>query len=120
MKVLGIDERNVVKERDGGNFIVFIYEGGPEAHTSWSVDSYLLTEADLPSVWGWLSENLPVDSCWSLGVVEKPAQPSADTEVSISWVVGGDVLNRDADDREPQEQRLAEEMMARRHRLTLT
>jgi hypothetical protein len=120
MKVIGIDERIVLRERDGGNFILFVYVGGPEAHTSWSVDSYLFTEADLPSVWCWLGENLPVDSCWSLGVVEQPAHPSTDTEVSISWVVGGDVLNRDADDREPAEQQLAEEMLARRHRLTLT
>ena len=42
MKVDGIDERNLVGVRDGGNF-VFIYEGG-DGPTSWSVDSYLLSE----------------------------------------------------------------------------
>jgi hypothetical protein len=56
MRVQGIDERNLVEVRDGGNFVVFIYEGSDE--TSWSVNSYLLTDADLPSVLRWLGDNL--------------------------------------------------------------
>ena len=119
MKVDGIDERNLVGVRDGGNFVVFIYEGGDEPLRSWSVDSYLLSDADLPSVLGWLGDNLPVNCCWSLGVVEQPERPTAKTDIHIFWVVGGDVLNFDAAKREPDEQRLAEEMLARRHRLTL-
>jgi hypothetical protein len=119
MKVDGIDERNLVGVRDGGNFVVFIYEGGDELLRSWSVDSYLFSDADLPSVLGWLGDNLPVNCCWSLGVVEQPERPTAKTDIHISWVVGGDVLNCDAARREPGDQQLAEEMLARRHRLTL-
>jgi hypothetical protein len=117
MKVDGIDERNLVGVRDGGNFVVFIYEGSDD--TSWSVDSYLLTDADLPSVLRWLGDNLPVNCCWSLGVVEQPERPTPDTDVHISWVVGGDVLNWAAAQRDPEAQRMAHEMQARRHRLTL-
>jgi hypothetical protein len=119
MKVDGIDEQNLSGVRDGGNFVVFIYEGGDDPLTSWSVDSYLLSDADLPSVLGWLGDNLPVNCCWSLGVVEQPERPTAKTDIHISWVVGGDVLNLERRNREPDEQRLAEEMLARRHRLTL-
>ncbi len=112
-----IDERMLTRERDGGNFLVVIYEGGNHAnlHTSWSVDSYLLTQADLPSVFHWLREKLPQDCCWSLGVVEEPHRPTPVTEVNISWVVGSDVLNRDPERLSANERRLAEEMLTRRH-----
>lgn len=117
MDAHGIDERNLVGERDGANFLVFIYEGGVNADlgTSWSVDSYLLTHADLPGVFRWLRENLPRDCCWSLGVVEEPRTPTPETEVSISWVVGSDVLNRDPRNLDANERRIAEEMLTRRH-----
>jgi len=120
VQVERIDERRVADEREGGNFVVFIYEGGDEGFRSWSVDSYLLTHADLAGVFAWLGDNLPVGCCWSLGVVKQPERPTEDTDVTLSWVVGGDVLNISSTTREPGEQRLAEEMLRRRHRLTLT
>jgi hypothetical protein len=72
MRATGIDERCLVREGVGGNFLVFIYEGVDNPGWSWSVDSYLLTDTDLPHVLQWLHQNLPVDSCWSLGVVLDP------------------------------------------------
>lgn len=71
MVVTGIDERCMVGERIGGNFVVFIYEG-PDEDPGASVDSYLLTDAGLPEVMRWLQGNLPVNSCWSLGVRGTP------------------------------------------------
>jgi hypothetical protein len=118
--VAGIDERHVVGERIGANFVVFIYEGGDAPQRSWSVDSYLLSGRDLPSVLGWLADSLPVDCCWSLGVVEEPEWPTAETDIRVSWISGGDVLNIAPSQRDPHEQRLADEMLARRHRPMIT
>lgn len=116
MKVEGIDERALSREHDGGNFLVFIYEGSGDPRTgSWSVDSYLLTDADLAAVFGWLRENLPVNCCWSLGVVMKPDAPTIESDLSVSWIVGSDVLNMDGHHWTPKERRLAESMLARRH-----
>lgn len=119
MKVEGIDERNLLHDGPGGNFVVFIYEGGNEHTSSWSVDSYLFTDAGLPDVLRWLSDNLPMECCWSLGVVTTPEWPTPETEVDVSWVVGADVLNTDPRHRTEDEQRLAVEMLARRHRVAL-
>ena len=106
-------------ERNGAHFVVFIYYGGGAPHRSWAVDSLLLTDADLSEVLRWLTENLPTDSCWSLGLVRDPAQPSAESDVDVSWIVGSDVLNMDPSDRSSDQQRIADEMLARRHRVTL-
>jgi hypothetical protein len=114
MQVHGFDERHVVCEGIGGNFVVFIYEGGEE-HPGASVDTYLLTDADLPGVLRWLQEALPINSCWSLGVVGEPASPTPESPLRISWIVGADVLNMAPGDRDPREQGLADEMLARRH-----
>ncbi len=128
MQVEGIDERRLGRERNGAAFLVFIYEGGDDVvhrgadgpwMTSWSVDSLLLTDGDLPSALRWLGENLPANCCWSLGVVVTPDEPTTETELAVSWVVGSDVLNLAPYLRSPEEQRLAEEMLARRHRVTL-
>lgn len=119
MRATRIDERNVVGEGIGGNFVVFVYEGSDEQPAT-SVDSFLLTEAHLPDVLLWLKETLPLNSCWSLGVVEEPERPTARSDLRISWVVGADVLNISPPGHiEPRERRLAEEMLARRHRVTL-
>ena len=70
MRVTGIDERNLVRDTPGADFVVFIYTGGDASgSSSWSVDSLLLTGTDIPQVLHWLRQNLPTDSCWSLGVV---------------------------------------------------
>ena len=119
MRVQGIDERNLARERNGANFVVFIYYGGDGPTTSWAVDSLLITDADLSEVLHWLTENLPTGSCWSLGLVRDPAQPSTESDVDVSWIVGSDVLNIAADNRSADQQRIAEEMLARRHRVTL-
>lgn len=112
MKVTEIDERNLDCERTGGNFVVFAYEGGGD-NRSWSVDSYLLTEAHLSQVLSWLTDNLPAGSCWALGVVEDPSDPTPRSDLRVSWVVGADVLNQSG--LSPEEQRVAEAMIARRH-----
>ena len=65
---------------------------------------------------GWPTTS-PLDCCWSLGVVEEPERPTVGSDLKISWIVGDDVLN--ASERGPDEQRLAEEMLARRHRVAL-
>jgi hypothetical protein len=117
MRVTGFDERHLVRETIGANFVVFIYEGRPQYGSSWSVDSRLLTDTDVPEVLGWLKENLPTDSCWSLGIVLNPAQPTPDSDLTVAWVVGADVLNMG--EWEPQHRRLAEEMLARRHRVEM-
>lgn len=126
MRVAGVDERMLEGERDA-EFLVFIYEGGDHAGYSWSVDSYLFAEADLPDVLMWMRENLPVNCCWSLGVVQRPRPVAADfatwpyrVEVlriptfDVAWIVGGDVLNFDPATRSPEEERLAQTMLARR------
>lgn len=117
MQVQGIDERHLTHERNGAPFVVFIYDGGGP-HSSWGVDSRLITDADLSEVLRWLTENLPTDSCWSLGLVREPAQPTTESDLGVSWIVGSDVLNRDPADRSSDEQRIAQEMLARRHHVT--
>lgn len=125
MQVQGLDERRLVSEHNGGHFVVFIYtdDGTPQTSrsvTSWAVDSLLITDAALSEVLRWLTEKLPTDSCWSLGVVREPAQPSPVTGMDVSWIVGSDVLNISPSDRSPDQQRIAEEMLARRHQVALT
>lgn len=105
MRATGIDERNLVQEGRGANFVVFIYEGGDAPNTSWSVDSLLLTDTDVPQVLDWLRESLPADSCWSLGVVLDPAVPTAESDLSVRWIVGADVLNMAPRHRSPVEKR---------------
>jgi len=91
MQVMGIDERQLRGEDTGVNFIVFIYEGGDDpnmpssvdGHKSWSVDSYLLTDADLTEVLAWLGENLPRNACYAVGVVIDPPSPTASSEVDV-------------------------------------
>lgn len=124
MQVQGIDERRLASERNGGHFVVFIYTDGgasqmPGTETSWAVNSLLITDAAMPEVLHWLRENLPSDSCWSLGLVRYPAIPSTETDVDVAWIVGSDVLNMSPRDRSPDQQRIAEEMMARRGQVPL-
>ena len=125
MRVQGIDERRLSRERDGADFVVFIYHPGHGAPqpvgsvTSWAVDSLLITDAALPEVLRWLEENVPRDSCWSLGIVRAPARASPESALDVSWIVGSDVLNTSPAHRSPEQQRLAEEMLARRHRVDL-
>jgi hypothetical protein len=117
MIATGIDEQRVATEAVGGNFVVFFYEGGDEPDASWSVDSYLLTDCDLPAVLAWLQDHLPPNCCWSLGTVLGPPLPTGARDVHIAWVVGADVLNVDRPDE--NESRLASEMLARRHSTAL-
>jgi hypothetical protein len=129
VRVEDIDERHLVQEVDGANFVVFIFVGSERSDTSWSVDSYLITDADLPEVLRWLTEELPTDSdadhdvgtitCWSLGLVRHPARPTTESDVHIAWIVGSDVLNTPPASRSAHEQRLADEMLTRRHHVTL-
>lgn len=119
MQVTGFDERHMVQERAGANFVVLVYEGGDAFTSSWSVDSLLLTDTTIPHVLKWLRENLPTDACWSLGVVRDPSDPTAGSDLDVAWNVGADVLNRDPRTWDPHERRLAEEMLARRHRVEL-
>ena len=46
-------------------------------------------------------------------------QPSTESNVDVSWIVGSDVLNMDPSDRSSDQQRIAEEMLARRDRVAL-
>src|SRR5918993_3889335 len=122
MEVQGIDERRLVSEHNGGHFVVFIYtdDGTRQTSssvTSWAVDSLLITDAALSEVFRWLTENLLADTCWSLGVVREPAEPSPETDMDVLWIVGADVLNISPSDRSPGQQRIAEEMLARRHQV---
>jgi hypothetical protein len=119
VQVTGFDERHLVREGPGANFVVFIYEGGDTAGRSWSVESLLMTDTDVPQALHWLRQNLPTDACWSLGVVLDPEHPTAESDLKIDWIVGADVLNIDPGKRDPELQRLAEEMLARRHRVHL-
>ncbi|MCB0896076.1 MAG: hypothetical protein KDB43_12010 [Nocardioidaceae bacterium] len=119
MQVTGFDERHLTREAVGANFVVFIYEGGDAADRSWSVDSLLLTDTDVPGVLHWLRDHLPSDSCWSLGIVLSPEHPTAESDLRVTWIVGADVLNSDPSNLTPEEQQLAEEMLARRHRVAL-
>ena len=111
-------------ERNGAHFVVFIYtDGGASqpswAETSWAVDSRLITDAAMSEILGWLTENLPTNSCWSLGLVREPARPSTETDVDVAWIVGSDVLNISPSNRSPDQQRIAEEMLARRDQVAL-
>jgi hypothetical protein len=121
VNVEGIDERALGEQGYGSNFVVFIYEGGDSAleNFSWSVDSLLMTNTDLPQVFAWLREHLPVGCCWSLAVVHAPKRPTPASHVDVAWIVGDDVLNTPPEDRDAEQQRIAEEMVARRHRVTL-
>lgn len=83
------------------------------------MDSLLITDATVSEVLRWLTENLPTDSCWSLGVVCEPARPSTETDVDVAWIVGSDVLNISPSDRSPDQQRIAEGMLARRDQVAL-
>ena len=53
-------------------------------------------------------------------MVRDPDSPTAESELTIEWLVGADVLNIGSDDRSSEEQRLADEMLARRHGVVLT
>ena len=128
MQVQEFDERHLRREDDGTNFVVFIYIGGEARNTSWSVYSYLITDADLPEVLRWLTEKLPTDSdvldagkitCWSLGLIREPTQPTPESDMDIAWIVGSDELNSDPASLSSHEQRIADEMLARRHRVAL-
>ncbi len=121
MNVEGIDERSLGEQGYGANFVVFIYEGSESAHenVSWSVDSLLLTNTDLPQALAWLEEHLPVGCCWSLAVVHAPRRPTPQSQVDVAWIIGDDVLNTPPESRDAEEQRVAEEMVARGHRVTL-
>jgi len=119
MRTDEIDERRVVQEREGADFVAFVYEGEKAVEASWSVSSYLLCETDLPAVLHWLEVTLPPRSCWSLGVVLQPEHPTEDSALRICWIVGADVLNAPPDARTAREQHLATEMLDRRHNVTL-
>jgi hypothetical protein len=77
----------------------------------------------------WLAEKMPTDTdtelesgtitCWSLGVVRHPDQPTTESDMDVAWVIGSDVLNIPSASRSAHEQRLSDEMLARRHRVTL-
>lgn len=113
----GVDERNLVSERDSGAFLLFIYEGGDEPHHSWSVDSRLIVDAQLGEVLGWLPSVLPQNCCWALGVVTEPDHPTTESDLRVAWIVGADLLNMDAEGRSPRENGIVESMLARRHRV---
>jgi hypothetical protein len=131
MNVSLVDDRMVDGERDA-EFLVSIYEGEDQPGYSWSEASYLLTDTDLAGVLSWLRENLPADCCWALGVVQRPRPVAADVgdwpygvEVrriptfAVTWIVGGDVLNFDPANRSPEQERLAQSMLARRDSVEL-
>jgi len=127
MQVTGIDERKLRREGNGVYFFVFIYEGGDDpnepssvdGYKSWSVDSFLLTDADFTEVLAWLGDNLPRKACYSVGVVFDPARPTADAEVDVKWVLGADLLNSDPRSWTSVERRIAEGMLSRRHRVSM-
>ena len=124
---MGIDERRLRRQGTGVNFVVFIFEGGDnpgesssvDGHKSWSVDSYLLTDADFTEVLAWLGENLPRQACYSVGVVFDPPRPTADSEVDVEWVLGADLLNEDTRYWTSVERRIAEGMLSRRSRVPM-
>lgn len=117
MQVQGIDERRLMMERHGADFLVFIYMGG-RGHEGSIVDSYLLTDSDVPSALAWLRDNLPKDACWALGVVTDPVPATPETDVDVAWIIGADVLNYDLGEI-PEWQPIAEEMLARRDSVSL-
>ena len=107
----------MTRERLGAAFVVSIYGGQEAERGSWPVDSRLIVDAGLPEVLGWLRQNLPTGCCWSLGVVRVPHEPTPESDLVGPWFIGADVLNTDPADRSPEDQRTAEEMLARRHRV---
>jgi len=115
----GVDERCLVSERDGADYLLFIYQGGDEQHRSWSVDSRLVLDAQLDEVLAWLPSVLPNDSCWALGVVREPEHATTESHLRVSWIVGADLLNTSAGDRTAREQQIVDGMLARRHRVAL-
>lgn len=118
MRVVGIDERHLVREREGANYLLYVYDGSElEPRTSWSVTSRLLLDTDVPTILRWLPEHLPRDACWSLGVVTSPPYPDEDSDVVVDWIVGADVLNTPGSG--GIEAELAADMLARRDRATL-
>jgi hypothetical protein len=118
MRAVEIDERHLVREREGANFLLYVYEGSElSPRTSWSVASTMLLDTDLPSVLRWLPEHLPQDACWSLGVVTSPPYPNQDSDLVVDWIVGADVLNMPGSG--GIEEALAADMLARRDRATL-
>jgi hypothetical protein len=124
MRVTGIDERRLRRQATGTDFVVFIYEGGgqeggDQEGSSWSVDSYLMSDADFTEVLEWLDENLPEQACYSIGVVFDPPRPTAESVIDVSWVLGADLLNTDPSFWTLTEQRIAQEMLARRHRVVI-
>jgi len=48
-----------------------------------------------------------------------PEHPTAASDLTVAWIVGADLLNADPRRLDPEERLLAEEMLARRHRVTL-
>lgn len=119
MRVTGIDERMLAQDGPGVNFVVFIYEGGADPDTSWSVDSYLLTDTEFSEVLDWVRQNLPRQACYSVGVVVDPPVPTADSDVDVTWVLGADLLNQDPRHWTATERRIAEGMLARRDRVPI-
>ncbi len=119
MIINGVDERHLVRERDNASFLLYIYKGSDTPHTSWSVDSRLIVDAQLDEVLTWLPTELPEDCCWTLGVVTHPQDPSTESDLHVTWIVGADLLNTGPDDRSPEEQRIVDSMLARRHRVAL-
>lgn len=111
MRITPIDERTIRTESTGRDFVLFVYEGGDSEASSWSVDSLLLSQTDLPEVLAWLPGHLPEGTCWSLGVVAEAAS------LDVIWLVGADVLNIAPADRTEDEEALAQEMLARRNGL---
>lgn len=119
MIVDGVDERHLLSERDSGSFLLFIYEGSDTPHSSWSGDNRLILSAQLDEVLEWLPTELPEDCCWSLGVITHPDDPSTESDLHVAWIVGADVLNFDPRGRSREEKRIADAMLARRHRVSL-
>jgi hypothetical protein len=119
VEVHGIDERHLVREHEGADFVLFVYQGDPAPDTSWSVDSEMITDATLPEVLAWLPSRLPEDCCWSLGVITEPSPARPEEDFALVWVVGADLLNADSRGLGERERRLVDEMLARRHRVDL-
>ena len=120
MDVQRIDERALGEQGYGGGFVIFVYEGDEsDDDVSWNVDSFLLTDTDVPQVLRWLGEHLPRGCCSSLAVVHAPKRPTPDSRLDVAWIVGDDVLNTPRASRSAAEQRIAAEMLARGHGVTL-
>lgn len=126
MRVEGIDERRVY-ERDGTNFVVFLYKSLDRPYVSWAAYSHPITDVDLPEALRWLAEELPTDAsldadeicCWPLGLVRDPVRPTSESDVNVTWIVGADVLNKQEEYLTAHERRIADEMLARRHTVAL-